>query len=249
MFTAEDRARLRSELLERASRDGRVIGAAITGSAADGREDAWSDIDLAFGVKDAAALPAVLSDFTAQMYERHLALHHMDVRSGAWLYRVFLLASSLQVDLAFVPASEFRPLAPTFRLVFGEANELHPASPVSPADMIGLGWLHALHVRSCLARGNLWQAEYMISHVRDHALALACLRHGLPTAHGRGIDRLPAEVRAAFEDSLAQKLDSLELTRAFRVVTAGFLHEIEVADAKLAERLHDVLMTLPDRAT
>ena len=36
------------------------------------------------------------------MYDEHFALHHVDVVSGAWVYRVFLLPSTLQVDLAFV---------------------------------------------------------------------------------------------------------------------------------------------------
>ena len=99
MFTPEERAHLRTELLECASRDARITGAAITGSAAEEREDRWSDIDLAFGVADAAELPSVLSDWTARMYDQHLALHHLDVKSGAWIYRVFLLPSTLQVDL------------------------------------------------------------------------------------------------------------------------------------------------------
>src|SRR5580700_5239730 len=101
MFTPEERARLRSGLLDYAAGDRRISGAAITGSLAAGREDQWSDIDLAFGVGDAAELPNVLADWTSYMYHRHLALHHLDVRFGEWIYRVFLLPSTLQVDLAF----------------------------------------------------------------------------------------------------------------------------------------------------
>jgi len=101
----------------------RLSGAAITGSGSTGQEDRWSDVDLAFGIAEADELSEVLADWTAYMYRRHLALHHVDVTMGAWLYRVFLLPSTLQIDLAFAPAAEFRPLASTFRLVFGKANE------------------------------------------------------------------------------------------------------------------------------
>jgi hypothetical protein len=94
MFTPEERAQLRVDLLECAARDRRISGAAITGSAATEREDRWSDIDLAFGVADAAELANVLSDWTKRMYHLHSALHHLDVKSGAWIYRVFLLPSS-----------------------------------------------------------------------------------------------------------------------------------------------------------
>src|ERR1035438_8881908 len=138
MFTPEERARLRSDLLAYAASDQRISGAAITGSAAAAREDRWSDIDLAFGVGDTAELPNVLADWTAHMYHRHLALHHLDIRFGGWIYRVFLLPRTLQVDLAFVSATEFRPLGPTFRLMFGEAKEPQHFPPPAPGASSGL---------------------------------------------------------------------------------------------------------------
>jgi hypothetical protein len=246
MFTPEERARLRSGLLEYASHDSRISGAAITGSAAVEREDAWSDIDLAFGVRNAAELPRVLVDWTDHMYDRHLALHHVDVRSGAWIYRVFLLPGALQVDLAFAAAAEFRALAPTFRLIFGEAKEPWQPPQTLPNSIIGLAWLHALHARTCIARGRFWQAEYMISGIRDNALALACIRHGLPAVYGRGIDLLPIEVTARFEGSLVQRLDIAELSRAFRLVIHALLNEIRIADEELARRLQEPLTGLTE---
>src|SRR5260370_42547821 len=83
MFSPEERACLRSSLLELAHNDQRITGAAITGSGAASREDQWSDVDLAFGVNSTANLPSVLSDWTAHMYDQHRALHHLDVMSGA----------------------------------------------------------------------------------------------------------------------------------------------------------------------
>lgn len=241
MFTPEERESLRSELLERAAKDQRISGAAITGSAAASREDRWSDIDLAFGVREAAELPDVLSDWTAHMYDRQQALDHLDVHAGAWIYRVFLLPNTLQVDLAFVPAAEFRALAPCFRLTYGEANEPQHVQPPPAATVIGFAWLYALHVRSCIARGNFWQAEYMISGMRDNALALACIRHGLPADHGRGMDQLPKEVATQFEGSLVRQLDAAELSRCFRVAMDGLFSEIRCVDETLAGRLQAAL--------
>jgi hypothetical protein len=193
MFTPEERACLRSSLLELARNDQRITGAAITGSAAASREDRWSD-----------------------------------------------------VDLAFVVDTEFRALAPTFRLMFGKANEPRHVSAPLPAAIIGLAWLYALHARTCIARRKLWQAEYMISGVRDNALALACIRHGLSSVHGRGIDLLPGEVTAQFQDSLVRQLDTGELSRAFRVVIHGLVHEIASVDKELAERLQEVPTALSE---
>lgn len=248
MFTPEERNRLRSSWLEIAAGDPRISGAAITGSAAVDREDRWSDIDLAFGIEDAARVPEVLADWTSRMVEQHHALHHIDVRAGSWMYRVFLLPGTLQVDLAFVAAEEFRALAPSFRLVSGEAREpAHFPSP-SISNLIGMGWLYALHARSSIARGNLWQAEYMVSGVRDQGLALACIRYGLAAANGRGIDQLPHEVKARFSGALVTRLDQAELLRAFRVSVAGLLVEIRAADQLLADRLHETLTELAETA-
>ena len=246
MFTPEQRILMRSKILERASRDPRITSAAITGSGSSDSEDQWSDIDLAFALADGVELRTALSDWTAYMYEDLSAIHHLDVPSGAWLYRVFLLPGTLQVDLAFVPATEFRPLASTFKLVFGTAHEPRHFPPPSVESLIGLGWLYALHARSCIARARLWQAEYMVNGLRNQALALACISRDLPAVHGRGIDQLPEEVTAKFENGLVQRLDTAELARAFRVVVDGFIAEVRRADEGLGQRLQDTLVSLSE---
>lgn len=237
MFTPEYRTHLRSDLLEFAARDKRLSAAAITGSTAEGREDQWSDIDLAFGVTEPENVNAVLSDFTTLMYERHCAIHHHDVRRGDWIYRVFFLPGTLQVDLAFVNQANFRPGGPAFRLVFGDAHPLE-AFPKPPArEIIGLAWLHALHARSCIARGKFWQAEYMIHATREYAMTLACLRHDLPAAYGRGIDALPGDVTAKLHGALVRELSSGELWRSLRIVVDALVTEICEADAELSGRI------------
>lgn len=244
MFTPEQRERLRDELVDAARADERISGVAITGSAAREALDRWSDIDLAFGVGDPARLLETLGDWTNRMHHEHGAVHHFDVKRGSWVYRVFLLQSTLQVDLAFAPAAEFGALSPTFRLVSGMSVDLPQAPAPSIEEMIGLGWLYALHSRSCIERGKVWQAEYMISAVRDQALALAALRHGLPAAQGRGFDGLPNTVKSEFEGALVRSLDVDELRRAFRAATHCLLLEVGRSDRGLAASLEGPLTEL-----
>ncbi len=246
MYTVEERERLRAKLVAAARADPRISGAAITGSAALGGGDRWSDLDLAFGISDPAGLHDALIDWTSAMYRDHGALHHVDVHFGAAIYRVFLLSSTLQVDLAFFPAVEFGAIQPTFRLLFGTSVERPHTPPTSPVHLIGWGWLHAVHARSSIEREKLWQAEYMVSGVRDHALALASLRHGLPTDQARGMDRLPRDVTAPLEGALVRALNTSELRRAFRVAIAGLVLEIEHVDKELAGQLSAPLLELPD---
>lgn len=235
---------LRSDLIERARSDRRISGAAITGSGSVGNMDRWSDIDLAFGVRDAADLRAALDGFTDYMHHEQQALDTVDVVRDPWIYRVFLLPSTLQVDLAFAPASHFGARAPSFKLVFGDAVERPHIPPPDARELIGYGWLYALHARSSIARGRPWQAEYMISAMRDQVLALACLRLDLPAREARGIDRLPADITRPLESGLVRHLERTDLTRAFEATTDGLMREIRLVDADLAARLGAPLAAL-----
>ena len=244
MFTPEERARLRDELIEAARTDSRITGVALTGSAAGGREDEWSDIDLAFGVSEEAGVQATLEDWSSQMYERHRCLHHLDVPVGDTIYRVFFLPSTLQVDLAFSPEREFGARAPTFKLLGGRSVVRPKAVPPDAETLIGLGWLYAIHARSAIARGHRWQAEYMIHTVRDKVLALACLRSGLPAVEGRGFDRLPPEVLEPLEAALVGRSKPGELTRALRAVLRALTAEVCSFDQDLGARLTPALQEL-----
>ena len=247
MFTPAEREGLREALVSAARDDPRISAAALTGSAALDGEDRWSDIDLALSVGDPGDVDGVVEDWSARMYGDHGALHHVDVWLGATRFRVFLLPSTLQVDIAFWSAAEFGAMGPSFRLLFGTAGERPPGKAPDPLHLIGMGWLYALHVRSALARGRLWHAEYMLSAARDQVLALACVRHGLPAAYARGAHDLPAEVVAPLEAALVGSLDTGELERAFRAVTGVLLDEIRHVDADLADRLAAPLASIRDR--
>jgi hypothetical protein len=233
MFTTADRDALWESLIHEARADNRIVAAAITGSRALGQEDEWSDIDLAFAVGSDSDRRDVIADWTDRMYQ-HSAVHHVDVVRGPAIYRVFLLASTLQVDLAFWPQAEFGAIAPSFRLLFGAATS-RPSAVDSPfEELVGMAWLYALHDRSSIARGRVWQAEFMISGMRDYALALACLRHGLPAVYARGADRLPESIANAFTRTLVRSLAEPELRRAFASVCDLLVTEVNTIDALIA---------------
>ncbi|HVV24379.1 MAG TPA: nucleotidyltransferase domain-containing protein [Pseudonocardiaceae bacterium] len=246
MFTPDDRERLRDTLVAAARADERVTGAALTGSESVGRADRWSDIDLALCV--AGDPRPVLADWSDRMYAEHGAVHHVDVVSGATVYRVFLLADTLQVDIAFCPAAEFGAKAPTFRLLFGTPRDVPPTPRPVAEHLVGMAWLYGLHARSSILRRRVWQAEYMVSGMRDHVLELVCLRHGVPAAQGRGLDQLPAEVTGPYTAALVGTLDVAGLWRAFGVVGKLLLAEAALVDAALADRLTGPVTTLTSRS-
>jgi len=246
VFTSDQRDAVRRQLLGLAERDPRITGAAVTGSAADGREDRWSDIDLYFGVAEDVALETVVADWTDHLYGELAALHHFELKVPTAVYRAFLLPSCLEVDLGFTTAGQFGPRGPHFLGVFGEAVQPPQATQPDPAHRIGLAWHHVMHARSCIERDKPWQAEYWISGIRDQTLALACLRFEKPTAYAKGADALPSTVTSELADALVRTLAPEELRRARRVAATQLLGELYATDPGRAQRLEQPIRELAD---
>jgi len=248
MFTPDEREQLRAQLSSAAQSDPRLTGAAHLGSAALGRQDGWSDIDLALCLSRDAAFEDIVGDWTERLY-RCGAVTHLDVRRGAILYRVFLLENTLQIDISFWPAADFRATGEKFKLIFGTPNHPSPTPPPAAGDLIGMAWLYALHVRSALARNRLLQAEYMLSGMRNETLSLACLRHGLVAIQGRGLDDLPHDLRERLPRCFPHSLAADRLRSCFRAATHLLLEEIEHADSPLAAKLRGPLVELCDSSS
>lgn len=242
MFTATQRDQVRQYVLTMARSDPRVTGGALIGSTAAGAEDRWSDIDLTFGVAAGYAIQTVLDDWTHTLAQEFGVLDHFDLRAGSSLYRVFLLPTGLEIDLSVTPADAFGARGPHFQTLFGSAGASEVALPVPDTrSHIGLGWHHVLHAHSCIERAKPWQAAYWISELRNHTLALACIRLGENPAYGRGIDRLPAAITDRLVATLVRSLDKSELRRALGAATTCLLAEIARCDPVLGTRLEPLL--------
>lgn len=200
--------------------------------------------DLAMRLAPGLAPQEVAAAWTARLYETHGAVAHLDIWSGSALYRVFLLASSLQIDLSFWPSDVFAESGGPFRLLFGQANEPAPQPARSADALIGMGWLYALHARSSIARRRALQALCMINGTRDQVISLACLRHGLPPDQGRGVDDLPENVKQELTDTVLRGLDSAELNRSFAGATHALLVEARHLDPRQATQLEAPLQEL-----
>jgi hypothetical protein len=234
VFTVEQRDALREHVLQLAEEDDRVVAGAAVGSLAVDGGDRFSDLDLTFGIADNVPTAEVLDDWTRTLIGERDAVHLADLERGPTTYRVFLLPDALQFDLSMTPAAQFRPAGPRFRLLFGEtaAGESKVSSPPVAGDLFGWGVIYALHARACIERGRLWQAEHYVGAVRDHALALACLREGLPAVQARGYDDLSAETLARFEAAHVSSLQPGALRAALAASVVALMHE--GAEARLA---------------
>src|SRR4051794_33827414 len=226
VFTVEPRDALRERVLRLAEADERAVAGAAVGSLALGGGDRYSDLDLTFAIADDGPIADVLDDWTRTLIDELDAVHLVDLGRGPTTYRVFLLPDALQFDLSLTPAAQFLPAGPRFRLLFGETSgDAELPQPAAATDLFGWGVVYALHTRSCIERGRLWQAEHYAGAVRDHALSLACLRHGLPAVQARGYDDLPAEMLTRFEGTHVVSLDTDALRRALAASVDALVRE------------------------
>lgn len=244
MFSPDDRKLVREWLIELARSDPRVTGVALVGSAAEGREDKWSDIDVALRLGADVDAPSLADGWSASISQRFDVVDQLDVWSDLTLFRVFLLSDTLQIDVSFWPGSRFAASGGAFHVVFGQANPAVPDSPFDAGTAIRMGWLYALHVRSSLARDRRWQAIHMINGMRERVLELTCARHGLPTRHGRGLDDLPETESRVLVGTLVTSPHDEQLYQAFELLADALLAEAQHAELRLAKRLTDPLREL-----
>jgi hypothetical protein len=237
VFSVEDRDALRERLLRLAEDDARVVAGAAVGSLALGGGDRYSDLDLTFAVAEGVPVATVLDDWTRTLADELDAVHLADVEHGPRTYRVFLLPDALQVDVSMAPETEFRPLSPQFRLLFGEtaAGDAELSKPSVAGDLFGWGVIYALHARACIERGRVWQAEHYVGAVRDNALSLACLREGRRAVQARGYDDLSAETHERFAETHVRALEPGALRAALAAASRELLREATDADVPQAD--------------
>jgi hypothetical protein len=244
VYSVERREEVRAWLLDRAGRDPGIAGAAVTGSAARGAEDRWSDVDLFLGVAPGVPVGDAVRDWTRAVYGELGGVHHFDIVSGPATYRAFLLADLLEIDLGFAPADAFGPRGPgAFRLVFGDPVDREPA-PFDPAPLVGYSWHHVRHARAGIDRGRPWEAEHWISDIRDNVITLASARLGHAVHYAKGAHDLPDQLTGPLADALVRGLDTAELERALRAATDAFLRELRLHDPAAADALEPPLRQL-----
>jgi hypothetical protein len=253
VFTVEQRDALRERMLRLGEQEDRVVAGAVVGSLAVDAGDRYSDVDLTFAVADQVAIAEVLDDWTRTLVAELAAVTLVDLERGPTTYRVFLLPDALQLDLSMTPAAEFRPAGPGFHLVYGETasgeseaagGSLFIATAAVAEDIFGWGVIYALHARACIQRGRVWQAEHYVGAVRDHALALACLREGVIAVQARGYDDLSAGTLAGFAGAHVGALEPDALRAALAASVNALVQEGEAARLPNAEVVTERLAEL-----
>ncbi|GAA1460648.1 hypothetical protein NE857_10410 [Nocardiopsis exhalans] len=240
MSGSEALARVRDRLVERARADEAVLAAAFTGSLGIGDTDRWSDVDVALGV--AHPPESVAAEWTRWLDSEFGVLHHWDLPTAdARVIRVYLLANGVEADVSFLPETEYGARGPRWRAVFGPDPAREPFPAPQHDLLVGLAWHHTRHVRVCLERGRLWQAEHWLGALRTQVISLSCLRLGLPTEYAKGAHLLPEEFTRSLEPTLPRSLTAPEISRALSALVTVLIGELEHSGPETAAKLAPTL--------
>jgi hypothetical protein len=232
LYTPEEREDSAELLLGLLRKDERVERAELSGSGTTGYADRWSDVDLLVTVTAGADQHEVADSWIPRVYDALPVVHHFAVAFGEHHVRGFMLENLLEVDLGFEPAV---------------AEEGEWPGPDAESEA-GFGWHDVLHAGVAIARDRPWRAQYYIGLLRWRTLTLATDRLGLDFSEYKGVDDLPADLRAALEDALPRSLALDELARAARSATTVFLSELRMQRPELADRLGPRLLFFLDEA-
>jgi hypothetical protein len=232
LYTPEERDDVATRLLGLLHEDERVERAELSGSGTTGYADRWSDVDLLVTVAAGVDQQEIADSWIPRVYDALPVVHHFAVAFGEHHVRGFMLENLLEVDLGFEPAAS-------------EEGEWPGPDAESEA---GFGWHDVLHAGVAIARGRPWRAQYYIGLLRWRTLTLATDRLGLDFSEYKGVDDLPADLRAALEDALPRSLALDELARAARSATTVFLGELRMHRPELADRLEPRLLFFLDEA-
>lgn len=239
MYSEAERSDIRRRLVDHARIDSNVTGAALAGSAARDSQDRWSDIDWVLQLHPDADEQVVVADWSRAIADSFGVADTLDAFADGVRYRVFFLRSSLQIDISFWPHDEFRATGPAFRMLYGTPAPATEPPPPDAGTAIGMGWLYAIHARSAVARGRVWQAAMMLDELRNSLITLMCVRSGLNPGHGREVDQLPAEDRATLDNAHASQVNAETLDASRVLMTQHFLDEIANHDRDRYERLRE----------
>lgn len=232
LYTVEERAEIAARLIGLLEADERIACAELSGSGVNGYTDRWSDIDVTVTVGEGVDQQKVADDWIERVYEALPVVHHFAVSFGEEHVRGLLLENLLEIDIGFRPAA---------------AADGEWPSP-DPASEAGFAWHDVLHAAVAVARGRPWQAQYYVGAMRWRTLALATDRLGLMFSEFKGVDDLPAELRAALADTLPRSLEPDELLRVLRAAMDAFLDELRQTQPQLADRLAAPLAEFVDTA-
>ncbi|MGB3717872.1 MAG: aminoglycoside 6-adenylyltransferase [Candidatus Promineifilaceae bacterium] len=245
-FTEEDRLTILNDLLASLGQDERLVGVLLVGSAADGFDDRYSDIDLSVVVAEDSQVSEVLSDWKTRIAVLFPVLSSFEVNYAENMFLAgFLLTNYLEMDIGFSGFKDLFAKRSRWRVVFDHSGQIEETMQSSWENRVVTGpeaeyrrlldsiWHYITHVAVSISRGHNWRALHYLETVRTRAIELVCIRRGFDPHHFRPVHHLPPEFQVELQETLPQNTEDSEILRALAKTAAIFFDECHVFDQSI----------------
>ncbi len=259
LFTVGERQEIVEKLLDSLSHDEQIVGVLLVGSAAEGFDDRFSDIDLSVVVTDNRSVLEVFQEWKERIPNLFPVQSSFEVSTSENSFLAgFLLSNFLEVDIGFLSVDDLYAKRVRWKVAFdrsGKLEEIMRASWENRSETslettyrrnLDSIWHYITHVAISLARGHHWRALHYLDEVRKRTVRLACIRRGLDPSHFRPVHLLPAYFQEKLLETLPHSTQKSESYRALRAASDLFFDEARAIDELIGDNLSTTLRTAMD---
>jgi len=250
LFTEVERLAALEILLGAMRKDERLAGVLLVGSAAEGFDDRFSDIDLTVVVDDQFPVPILFAAWKNRIAELLPVVSTFEVHyADNMVLAGFLLDNFLELDIGFLGFTDLFAKRGRWKVAFdrtGQIDDIMLASWNNRTEtsleteyhhLLDSIWHYITHVTISLARGHKWRALHYLETVRTKVIELACIRRGFDPHHFRPVHQLPSYFLDELQETLLVDMADEEIYRALEKLTALFFTECHAIDQMLGNDL------------
>jgi predicted nucleotidyltransferase len=258
-FTVGERQETVEKLLDGLSHDEQITGVLLVGSAAEGFDDRFSDIDLSVVVADNRSVLEVFREWKERISNWFPVQSSFEVISSENSFLAgFLLSNFLELDIGFLSMDGLYAKRVRWKVAFDRSGKLEELMRASWENRSETGleknyrrnldsiWHYITHVAISLARGHHWRALHYLDEVRNRTVRLACFRRGLDPSHFRPVHLLPANSQEKLLETLPHSTQKSDIYRALQATKDLFFEEARAIDELIGDDLSTALRTSMD---
>jgi hypothetical protein len=256
LFTEEERHDTLEALLGALRQDERLAGVILVGSAAEGFDDRFSDIDLTVVVADQYPVADIFSAWITRIAGLFPVVSSFEVNYAENMFLGgFLLDNFLELDIGFLSLRDLFAKRSRWQVAFDRSDQIEGIMRASWEKRSETGleieyrrlldsiWHYISHVTISVARGHTWRALHYLEIVRTRAVEMACIGRGLDPHHFRPVHQLPSEFLDGLQETLLVDTSDEKIYRALEKAAALFFAECHAIDQILAKDLSTELHT------
>lgn len=247
LFTPERRTEILENLLIFLQTDEQVSGVVMVGSTADDFRDTYSDINLLVIVADSLPVYPVYHKWKTRFTALYNRLSGFEMRQDGECYHFgCLLDNYLGLEMQFLKLEKLVATRKPWKIAFDRAGNLAThlertyaeeqlAAPVREYKRImETIWQPILKCVAALRRDEIWRALYLLEDLRDSAVRIAGMNHGVDTYGFTAVDHLPEMFLVHLRHTIPTSTSTPAIRRALKTAVILLFREAVLFEDRMS---------------